>query len=213
MSNYIKSGDIKVFPCANRGGIYSRSARLTTEYNLTSIINKLVDSNFFVVTGLKDTEVKADESLSYIFNIRGYLFDTTAQAIYSAVNTSEFTSGVLTVYAGIITETLYTSLGYEHAITTEEMVSMPSAPSSTEDPNVGQAIDRETSNGEMEFTGLHLTTALPENPIEAARYCKLIEFEKQGEVVRCNTPQEALLKFRTNLSGSQRSVAIDDGIL
>jgi hypothetical protein len=40
---FINSENIEVFPCGGRDSQYDATAKLTTEYNLVSIINRLVD--------------------------------------------------------------------------------------------------------------------------------------------------------------------------
>lgn len=71
---YIESSKIKVFPCGGRNKNFDPFARLTTEQNLVSIINKLVDKKSFIVTTHgKDTSLN-DSTEPYIINIGGYLF-------------------------------------------------------------------------------------------------------------------------------------------
>ena len=41
--NFVKSENIRIFPCGGRNATLDAAARLTTEYNLVSIINRLVD--------------------------------------------------------------------------------------------------------------------------------------------------------------------------
>jgi hypothetical protein len=73
---YILSDKISVFPCGGRNATYDQFARLTTEYNLVSIINRLVDKKSFIVTSHNAFSGKEDApSSSYMFNIGGYLFN------------------------------------------------------------------------------------------------------------------------------------------
>ena len=65
------SENIYVFPVANRPK-YDPAGRLTTEYNLTSILNRLLDKKSFVVTQ-KDNNINI-ESGEFEFNINGYFF-------------------------------------------------------------------------------------------------------------------------------------------
>lgn len=68
----LPSNQIRVFPCANRGASYNLDSRLTTEYNLTNIINQLTDTKKFVITNFVDSDNKVLE-----FNINGYYFSVS----------------------------------------------------------------------------------------------------------------------------------------
>lgn len=69
---YISSNNIQVFPTSNRNDAYDRNARLTTEQNLTSIINRLTGTNSFVINGL---DIIDNFITKGSCNINGYLFD------------------------------------------------------------------------------------------------------------------------------------------
>jgi hypothetical protein len=84
---HITSNNISVFPCGRRGSSVSNSARLTTEYNLVSIINRLVDRDSFIVTDVDFTEgFGATNTTLFSFNIGGYLFTTSIKDIFIATN-------------------------------------------------------------------------------------------------------------------------------
>lgn len=68
----LPSNQIRVFPCANRGASYNLDSRLTTEYNLTNIINQLTDTKKFVITNAISV---ANTQLE--FNINGYYFSVS----------------------------------------------------------------------------------------------------------------------------------------
>ena len=95
----INSSSISVFPCANRGQEYDLYSRLTSEYNLTNIINQLVDTDGFVIS----YEINGKGTLS--FNIHGYFFNVTD--VNSIINglTTEATTEDTTVenIYGVIT--------------------------------------------------------------------------------------------------------------
>ena len=80
MAGFINSSNIKVFPCGGRNKIFDPLARLTTEYNLVSLINRLVDMDSFIVTThAKDTDIKKiPDSEFYQINVGGYLFTITS---------------------------------------------------------------------------------------------------------------------------------------
>ena len=71
---YINSNNIEVFPCGGRFEKFDPLARFTTEYNLVSLINRLVDKNSFIVTNIEDHVNMADSQELFQFNIGGYLF-------------------------------------------------------------------------------------------------------------------------------------------
>jgi hypothetical protein len=50
MPNLVGSDKIKVFPCGNRDPKYNRDSKYTTEHNLISMVNRLVDRDSFVIT-------------------------------------------------------------------------------------------------------------------------------------------------------------------
>lgn len=79
--SYLASNKIQVFPSTKRGS-YQPSARLMSEASLVNIVNKLIDTDGFVVT--PDEDVVTTNSSGTItgqvtnkpfeFNIKGYYF-------------------------------------------------------------------------------------------------------------------------------------------
>lgn len=79
--NKVISNNIRVYPCSNRNPESDYTARLTTEYNLVSIINRLVDMKSFCVTTFQGESSTNLSSLSeFMFNINGYLFNLNNRA-------------------------------------------------------------------------------------------------------------------------------------
>ena len=73
-NNYIKSTDIKVYPTSKRNDAYDRNARLSSEQNLISVVNRLTSKISFVIDGLTvNNQVIQTGSC----NIHGYLFTLT----------------------------------------------------------------------------------------------------------------------------------------
>lgn len=68
---YLNSDNISVFPCANRDAKYIAS-KLTTERNLTNIINSIVTTDGFVLS-YSSTSAKIQ------FVLGGYYFDLNTQ--------------------------------------------------------------------------------------------------------------------------------------
>ena len=105
MSAYLDSNKIKVFPCGGRNINYDPLARLTTEQNLISIINRLVDMDSFIVTTHASNQEMDNSIEEYIFNIDGYLFTvpngvgakniitTTLDDYFTDNNITELTNG------------------------------------------------------------------------------------------------------------------------
>ena len=63
--SYVKSGDIKLYPCSNRGGEYNPEARLGTEFNITKMNSAIASRKSFVIE-YKDNYIE--------FSINGYYF-------------------------------------------------------------------------------------------------------------------------------------------
>ena len=79
------SDNIKIFPVANRPK-KDPAGRLTTEYNLTSLINKLLDVEGFVVT---DTD-NSVETGAFDFNLHGYFIHIEhIETLISGVNSDK----------------------------------------------------------------------------------------------------------------------------
>lgn len=74
----VKSSNIKVYPCSNRNPSYDINSRYPTEYNIVSVVNRLVDMKSFCVTTFDSLPEDLD---SFLFNVNGYLFDIDSSAI------------------------------------------------------------------------------------------------------------------------------------
>ena len=72
---YIASNDIKMFPSSNRNPENDATSRLTTEYNLVNIVNRLITDNIDGTkpAGFVITET-ADSNSPFEFSIHGYYF-------------------------------------------------------------------------------------------------------------------------------------------
>ena len=91
----ILSNNIRVFPTTQRENV-DPSAKFTTEYNLTSLLNKLLDRKAFVITS--DDYFKCINKIvdSLEFNIMGYFF---------SINSLDL-SVVITVDSGYIDDVI-----------------------------------------------------------------------------------------------------------
>jgi hypothetical protein len=70
----ILSNDIKVYPTSFRNDEFDRQSRINSEYNITSLVNRLTGRDAFVISGLD--EIDEDGYLSKgELNISGYYFN------------------------------------------------------------------------------------------------------------------------------------------
>lgn len=98
---FIKSLNIKVFPNTLRN-TFDPSSRLSTEYNLCSIINRLVDQESFIITQNIADNIFQFNIKGYIISIKNPLVDQPAfNLIREAVNTDQTFSPGTKIYAHI----------------------------------------------------------------------------------------------------------------
>lgn len=100
--SYVKSNQIKAFPVVNRNTAASGDtyAKHTSEATLTGIVNKLINSDGFVIT--PRNKIKLDSE--FAFNIFGYYFNVASlEYILEAVlkNVTDSSPWLGSVYAGI----------------------------------------------------------------------------------------------------------------
>ena len=100
--SYVKSNQIKAFPVVNRNTAVSGDtyAKHTSEATLTGIVNKLINSDGFVIT--PRNKIKLDSE--FAFNIFGYYFNVASlEYILEAVlkNVTDSSPWLGSVYAGI----------------------------------------------------------------------------------------------------------------
>lgn len=188
----IKSSSISVFPCANRGEFggnanFNLQSRLTSEYNLTSIINQLVDKKSFVISP-SNTSIAVDTSSPISFNINGYYFkiDSIETAIGEFSNSNN-------LYASIqLMTTNVPGFG--------DMIELSATGNSDEVAgDSGQTLD------DAVFTGLDISDELP----SGLNVYSLHILKKDGE--SWYVPPESTIRFITD--SERRSVKIDDGEL
>lgn len=187
----IKSSSISVFPCANRGKFgdtnFNLQSRLTSEYNLTNIINQLVDENSFVISP-SDTSEPVNTSEPISFNINGYYFkiDSIENAIGEFSNSDN-------LYASIqLMTTNVPGFG--------DMIELSATGDSDEVAgDSGQTLD------DAVFTGLDISDELP----SGLNVYSLHILKKDGG--SWYVPPESTIRFITD--NKRRSVKIDDGEL
>lgn len=187
-----KSSSISVFPCGNRGKFentnFNLQSRLTSEYNLTSIINQLVDKNSFVISP-SDTSKPVNTSSPISFNINGYYFKI--DSIENAIG--EFSSSN-NLYASIQLKTTNVP-GFGNMIELSD----------TDSNSTVLAGDSGETLDDAVFTGLDVSDVLRSGP----NVYSLHILKKDGG--SWYVPPESTIRFITD--STRRSVKIDDGEL
>lgn len=181
---FIESTNIGVFPSANRGDNYNLQARLTSEYNLTNIVNQLLDKDAFVITP------KVSKDGEFAFNIHGYYF--CIYNITTFLNKSDFTSAT-TIWAYIKIASAVNAIA-----DTSEKVYYQLVDTSGEG---GSPLDRDAG-----FTGVNFMSSQPADG-DGIYMLQLLDKVGSSWVVH----PESLIKFTTD--SVHKSISIDDGTL
>lgn len=188
-SIYAKSNNIQIFPVTNRPD-HDPAGRLTTEYNLTSLLNKLLDVDGFVITTSPDAIDTINEEVPFDFNIHGYIIHIKS-------------------IKDIIPQGITNNGTQIYAILKIATVSNP-----IKNLRVDSIVDGDTSNdNNSDYEGIEFRTLAPEaeltiveNNGQKAYYLPILEYYNNKWFI----PVESKLKFKTNSEGYS-SVAIDDG--
>lgn len=200
---YLNSEAVGVFPTTGRPQ-KDPLGRLTTEYNLTSLINTLLDVDGFVIThqaldqNNKITPFKVDDTntdIPFQFNIKGYIF--TIHNLKSFLSNSNISSlnpnpNPVPVYASIKIKidagSSITSTGNENLNRIQSIV----------------GIDAVEGIYNGKYTGLSFDNVAND---EERIYLKILEKRTDGWYI----PEESKIKLKTSKPGDNRSVSIDDG--
>lgn len=189
---YLNSEAVGVFPTTGRPQ-KDPLGRLTTEYNLTSLINTLLDVDGFVITHNIDG-FDNDSEEAFQFNIKGYIF--TIHKIGNFLSTPDF-SNASNLFASIKIKidagSSTTSTGNENLNRIQSIV----------------GIDAVEGNYNGKYTGLNISPEDPTDPSNTSLYSLHI-LEKRGDN-KWYIPEESKIKLKTSTSGNNRSVSIDDG--
>lgn len=184
---YINSNSIDVFPCANRGGNHNLQSRLTSEYNLTNIINQLIDQDSFVIT----TSLTSGGPLS--FNIHGYYFNV--------LNYNDI------INLGISGDDIYASIRIKANTSTGGVIFHELSVGGTEENEGSGLDDNDPTNGL--FRGIIFTSPSDIPDAGGDQIYSLHILHRDSGV--WSIPQESTVKFITD--SSKRSIRIDDGEL
>ena len=185
---YLNSEAIGVFPTTGRPQ-KDPLGRLTTEYNLTSLINTLLDVDGFVITHNIDG-FDSNSKGAFQFNIKGYIF--TIHKIGDFLSTSDFSNA----------SNLFASIKIK--------IDAGSSTTSTGDENLQriQSIIDGEDNKDGSYRGLNIFLTKPTD----TSFYSLHILEKRGDN-KWYIPEDSKIKLKTSTSGNDkyRSVSIDDG--
>lgn len=85
---YLRSNDIQVYPSSRRSDYFDRNAKMNSEQNLISAVNRLTGKDSFVISGL-EIEYNADTGKYFLktgtCNIHGYLFKLNTDIDISSI--------------------------------------------------------------------------------------------------------------------------------
>lgn len=196
---YLSSNTITVFPCSNRGHGHNLGARLTSEYNLTNIVNQLLNVEAFVISPSYGTSVSTETSIS--FNILGYYFNVAS------------ISDILDLFPGESPEDIYACIRVNMFTTTksgetlnlQELTTLDSTTAS--DTNMNVDLDTVDESGSSVFMGVQFTTTNPSTNDDVTSYLHILHYDGST----WNIPEDSYIKFTSN--NSTRAVTIDDGKL
>ena len=200
---YLNSEAVGVFPTTGRPQ-KDPLGRLTTEYNLTSLINTLLDVDGFVITNNINGFDKTSQ-MAFQFNIKGYIF--TIHKIGSLLEALEKSTDTSLSNASNLFASIEIKLDTGSSIT------------STGDENLNRIqsiVGMDQKKGDYyNYTGLSIS---PDDPTEDdSTYPKNISLyslhilEKRED--KWYIPEESKIKLKTSRSGDNRSVSIDDGVI
>lgn len=180
---YVLSKNIQIFPIANRV-TQDPLGRLTTEYNLTSILNKLLDVDGFVISW---------NHPNIIFNLHGYLITANLTDIINGFSDNIYASITITDYAS--TNNDNNIKAYEEKF----LAQLDGRDVPGEDTSVSNY---------GKYTGVTFSSSEPEpSQTDIIYHLHLLTKVNNVWVI----PEDSKIKFRTN--EYHRSISIDDGIL
>ena len=191
-NGFVPSENIVAYPISNRSGIYSISSRISTEYNITNLINQLKDIDSFVIKYIKNSATGSEDNSYIEFCILGYYFKINhidkykinGEPLYAAIKLDEKNITIGDIATG----------GFEYI--QRDIASIEgNTPIEGSDGNNKVDLD---NNGD--FYGLKLTNS----KIDGLYSLQL--FDSNG-----NVPFESQIKLITDKT--HRSISIDDGDL
>ena len=198
---YLNSKAVGVFPTTGRPQ-KDPLGRLTTEYNLTSLINTLLDVDGFVITNNIDGFDNTSQ-IDFQFNIKGYIFTIHKIGdLLESLNKSTDTSlsNAKKLFASI-----------------EIKLDSGSSAADKEDENLNRiqsivGADVVEGKDKGNYTGLNISPDDPTltDPNNTSLYSLHILEKRES---KWYIPEESKIKLKTSKSGDNRSVSIDDGVI
>lgn len=190
---FLNSEAVGVFPTTGRPQ-KDPLGRLTTEYNLTSLINTLLDVDGFVITNNIDG-FDNNSTGAFQFNIKGYIF--TIHKIGDFLGSSDLSTF----------NDLYASIKIN--------LSAGSSTTSTGNENLnkiqsveGEDVFKVGDENYGKYTGLKFSDS---NPTDGSYYLHILKLNSTQK--RWYIPEESKIKLKTSKSGDNRSISIDDGVI
>ena len=221
----IKSNDIRVFPTTLRETT-DPSAKFTTEYNLTSLLNKLLDRKAFVIT--PDSAIRVTRGIdnkyhidTLEFNIEGYFFVVNNLDLSSIIgsSTTGYINASIKVARQDYTEGTQFKNWWQLQGADEASIDNPnqlmynginfkSAASAT-----FKTMDEYISGPDIGIVESY-DGATAEDGDVATYTFTILQYDTQNpEGSKFWIPADSRIKFQTNKDGTQHSLAIDDGEL
>ena len=197
---YLNSKNISVFPTTDRPE-YDPLGRLTTEYNLTSLLNTLLGVDGFVITdpGNAENTSNGNERLEnaistgtvkFQFNIKGYIF--TIHDLSSLIGQNGQFKDKNAIYAYIDIKSDYNNTN------------------TSDNPN--KTLFQRLSGGNDTSEGYKNVTFSDSDP-SLSNYYSLKILEKHSDDGNWYIPKDSKIKFLTTTTGNRRDISIDDGEL
>ncbi len=193
-NGFVPSENIVAYPISNRNGIYSISSRISTEYNITNLINQLKDIDSFVIKYVPNNSIDLNSDNSYIeFCMLGYYFKINhidkykinKEPLYAAIKLDEKDVTIGDITTG----------GFKYI---QRDIAPIEGNTPIEGNNKNNKVDLDSNDGG--FYGLKLTN------YKISGLYSLQLFDSNG-----NVPFESQIKLITDKT--HRSISIDDGDL
>lgn len=213
--SYLNSNKVRVFPTAQRE-TFDPAAKFTTEYNLASLINKLLDTKAFVLSDNAYLDQNDSDILTKLeFNIMGYYFfieNVDLSNLDGYGGTNKFLNATIK-----INEAQYNaakSIGVDGNEVTSSLNNwwqlsgsddIIANTSSYEYKGIEVAWSSTSSfNSEIDD---NITSSTSDNVVTYT--FTILEKTESSYMI----PQESKIRFKTSNSGNKHSLMIDDGEL
>lgn len=213
--NNITSSDIRVFPTTQRENT-DPSAKFTTEYNLTSLLNKLLDRKAFVITAQEYLKINNGILETLEFNIMGYFFTLQNLDINSLLEENK--DGYINATIRILEQDYMSDQNSSNASKFNNWWQLKGSDLNDKyDGIYFESVQSPTYIPMAEYiSGSDLGISEPQSLLTAENgnlvsyTFTILQYNKSGDVW---IPADSRIKFQTNKDGTQHSLAIDDGEL